>query len=68
MYNDQLKIITTTLDTLNKKDTLTNDEIKKINNSLVSALKVLKLQWLILIEILWIMKIYEVKLQNKIIQ
>ena len=35
--NNQLKVIT--LDTLNKKDALTDDKIKKINNSLVSALK-----------------------------
>ena len=37
--NDQVKVITTTSDILNKKHTLTDDEIKKINNSLVSALK-----------------------------
>ena len=37
--NNEIKAITITLDILNKKDTLTDDEIKKINNKLVSAIK-----------------------------
>ena len=37
--NEQIKVISASIDTLNKKDTLTDNEIQKINNSLVSALK-----------------------------
>ena len=37
--NNEIKAIRSTYDELNKKDTLTADEIKMINNSLTSALK-----------------------------
>ena len=50
LITNQITVVTNTLQSLNKKDVITGEDIKRINNTLTFSLEDIETKWLILIK------------------